>query len=390
MAAGTPTRLAGRPLRLALVLPYNPLLERSGLQNLACRLASTLTRDGMDAWIVSLGPSGIRDGARVRGVPTFGALIRTLAREDWDVVHWLEVWPDARKVIVQHLASLAGRRRCRQVLTTETIGNLTARGGGTVGMLLCRRAYHSYVVSSVAFLAEYMRAGINRGRVLVVPHGLDPAEPFRPLHETARREVKQSLGFDPDLKLVLYLGRLVERKRPLDFVSAVQRLLAIRNDLEAAVVGESYHHEDSIDELAHRTIDQFGSPRLTWRPQTEQPWLYFAVADLAVTPSDRDGEAFTVLEAMACGAVPVVSSLPVLEGIVGGHVPAGAVFPVGDVDRLTQVVQRLLDDDRERARLRANALQRVVTERNLRIICRETLMRAYRSSEPLTSQDAGL
>lgn len=363
-------------MKVALVLPYNPLLERSGLQNLACRLASAMLAEGVDAQIVTLGPSGQREGVNIIGAASFRALLGELSN-GWSLVHWLEVWPDWR-VVLQHLVSHTNRERCGQVLTTETIGNLSTRGARLGTKWLCRRAYHAYVVSSSAYLEEYERMGIRRDAVWIVPHGLHSGEEFRPIAPSERLRLKSALGFDPKKSLLLYLGRLVDRKRPLDFVEAAYRLLA-RGDVQAAVVGDSSHHEDSVDARVRQRIRELGSSDLTWHPQTERPWEYFSVADVSVTPSERDGEAFTVLEAMACGAVPVVSKVPVLTAIVEGPPPAGLVFEVGNVDSLCASITRVIDDHDLRRRLQEAGFQ-AIKKRNLNAIVRSQLLPAYRKA----------
>src|SRR5437868_974029 len=145
-------RFADSQMRIALVLPYNPLLERTGLQNLAIRWGRALNDRGHNATIVTVGPVGTVETVQVQGKLSFASLLAALTLGHWDVVHWLEVWPTRPHVLLQHLHALLFRRRRSFVLTTETPGNLTDRGGGPIGRLLTRVAYSGFVVSSRDFI----------------------------------------------------------------------------------------------------------------------------------------------------------------------------------------------------------------------------------------------
>ena len=68
-----------------------------------------------------------------------------------------------------------------------------------------------------------------------------------------------------------------------------------------------------------------------------------------------DGTPSSVLEAMACGAAPVLSDLPSLhEWVADGQ--EGLFVAAGDGGALAAAILRLVRDDGLRARLRANGL----------------------------------
>jgi glycosyltransferase involved in cell wall biosynthesis len=67
-----------------------------------------------------------------------------------------------------------------------------------------------------------------------------------------------------------------------------------------------------------------------------------------VLPSYREGFGLSVAEAMACGLPVVVSDIPSLRETFSG---VASFFPPGDVERLSEEILRLLEDDRLRGEL---------------------------------------
>ena len=75
------------------------------------------------------------------------------------------------------------------------------------------------------------------------------------------------------------------------------------------------------------------------------------LADIAVSVPSSDGTPVSVLEAMACGAAPVVSDLPSLrEWITDGE--NGLLVPVGDPEALAAAIVRLLQQPHLREQFR--------------------------------------
>jgi glycosyltransferase involved in cell wall biosynthesis len=85
--------------------------------------------------------------------------------------------------------------------------------------------------------------------------------------------------------------------------------------------------------------------------------LYRRAAVVISVPSS-DGTPQSVLEAMACGAAPVISDLPSLRGWVR-HEREGLVVPVGDSAALAGAILRLLDDKALSGSIRAAAAHQV-------------------------------
>jgi glycosyltransferase involved in cell wall biosynthesis len=76
---------------------------------------------------------------------------------------------------------------------------------------------------------------------------------------------------------------------------------------------------------------------------------FFSAADLFVAGSHHEGSGYSLMEACACGAVPVVTDIPTFRLLTGG---VGALWRPGDAAdcarALVEVASRDLDVERAR------------------------------------------
>lgn len=179
------------------------------------------------------------------------------------------------------------------------------------------------------------------------PYSVDN-DRFRRMSEAARpsrAERLASLGLDPRRPTVIFSGKLIRRKRPLDVVRAVERsapapnlLLLGDGPLRAQVSG----YERRLPVRCLGFVNQ-----------SELPGWY-ACGDMLALPSDHEPWGLVVNEGMACGLVPVVSdAVGCAPDLVRG---VGEIYPAGDVDALAAALARVAADaadrgERVRARL---------------------------------------
>ncbi len=134
--------------------------------------------------------------------------------------------------------------------------------------------------------------------VVVVPNGIDTG---RFTSNGPRNERIDADGF-----VILFVGRLVEGKRPLDAVRALDAVRRRGIDATLYVAGEG-----PLESELHATARERGlseSIRLIGHvPYDEMPGVY-RTADALVLPSRDEGMPRTVLEALASGVSVVVSS----------------------------------------------------------------------------------
>ena len=166
-------------------------------------------------------------------------------------------------------------------------------------------------------------------------------ERFRSVAEKAKLERTErltSLDLDPQRPVVIFSGKLIPRKRPLDAVEAIQRC---EGRVSLLILG---------DGLLRDRIRRFEA-RLPIRCVgfVNQADLsrWYACGDVLALPSEKEPWGVTVNEGMACGLVPVVSDAvgcapDLVEGV-------GEVVPAGDIDKLTAALLKASFDAPSRA-----------------------------------------
>ncbi len=192
--------------------------------------------------------------------------------------------------------------------------------------------------------AAYFRERGAIGRLAVIPSGVDPSQ--RPATATAR---------DVDVMLV---ARLVPLKRLDIFVETIARVAAVRPSVRAVVIGVGPMLEPAQALARARGIE--GQIRFLGREPDAFAWL--ARAKVFLLPSDTEGVSISLIEAMLCGAVPVVSDV----GDLGDVVQQGATgFLVGTrtPDEFAAPIIELLNEagHREQLSLAAEAAARQFT-----------------------------
>lgn len=210
---------------------------------------------------------------------------------------------------------------------------LAERGLGAV----YRRCPFQAISESTA--EDLARRGIPRGRIEVIPPGIDH-ETYRPDPDVARAEI-------PTL---LYVGRLKRYKGIDVLIRAVARLRAEFAEIRLVLLGRG----DDRPRLEAVTQELGASDRVSfegWVGEAEKVrWLRTAWA--LVYPSPKEGWGIANVEAAACRTPVVASDSPGLRESVAAD-ESGLLVPHGDVDAWTGALRRVLGSAELRGRLGA-------------------------------------
>jgi len=163
--------------------------------------------------------------------------------------------------------------------------------------------------------------------IAVVHNGID-TDRFTPDGETYAGVVG-----DP---AVLFVGRLVEGKRPGDAIAALERLGERRPGARLTVCGDGPLRGRLEREARERGVGD--AVRFLGHVDYESIPAVYRAADVLVLPSRAEGLPRTVLEAMATGTPVVVSDLEQVAGVVGG---GGETVAVGDVGGFAEALARV-------------------------------------------------
>jgi glycosyltransferase involved in cell wall biosynthesis len=259
------------------------------------------------------------------------------------------------------LAPRAGRKRTRVLMRSEsTLLNTRSMTTRAAKEVLIRGLFRSidHFLAIGTKSKEYFEAyGVPASRISIAPYTVENADFFERSAD-ARRDpgsVRRRLGLPDDRPLFLYCSKVLPHKRPLD----VLRAFAIaRNQARCALafVGDGAQLPELRDEI--RKLGTEDVYVLGFKNQSELPAIYGA-SDVFIQASEFEPWGMVVNEAMACGAAVCASDqVGSAYDLVRDN---GAMFPVGDVERLASLLARWARDPAEIARMKRASLDRMAT-----------------------------
>lgn len=169
-----------------------------------------------------------------------------------------------------------------------------------------------------------------------------------------RAQARRDLDLDPDLPLLLFVGRIQPLKAPDILLRAAAKL---DEPLQVAVVGgPSGSGLAAPTWLADLTRELGLGDTVRFVPPTDRATVtqYYRAADATVVPSYTESFGLVALESQACGT-------PVVAAAVGGLTTAvadgtsGVLVDGHDPDQWAKVIGELLRSPDELARLRSHA-----------------------------------
>jgi phosphatidyl-myo-inositol dimannoside synthase len=223
-----------------------------------------------------------------------------------------------------------------------------------------RRSYlrHSDAIVAVSRFTREALIGlmdVPPGRIELIDNGVDlerfrERAPAASLVERFRRRER---------RILLSVGRLVERKGFDQMLRALPQIMQCRFEIHYIIVGDGPYR--SALELIARDLAVEGSVTFAGAVSDEELIDYYALCDLFVLPNrempdgDTEGFGLVFLEANACGK-------PVISGRAGGVVDAvhdgvnGLTVDGTNAADIAAATIRLLEDDELYARLRRGGL----------------------------------
>ena len=296
---------------------------------------ATIERDGVTYRFqeVSSGPWG---GAarQTRWLGGFRGLSSVLADSQPDIAH------------VQGLTAPLHTRLLARTLPNVPILAQDHAGRPAAGL---RRPLHKWGfrnLSAVAFTLReqatpFIDAGVLRPDILIF-EVIEGSSRFTPGDQAAARE-KCGLFGNPCL---LWVGRLDANKDPLTVLDAVDRALAELPRLRLWCLYSEAQLLETVQARLQSSRRLSDAVRLLGKVPHHEIEDLFRAADLFVLASHSEGSGYALLEALACGTVPLVTDIPSFRKITGNG-EVGELFPVDDAQGLARLLSEWARRDRQ-------------------------------------------
>lgn len=176
---------------------------------------------------------------------------------------------------------------------------------------------------------------------------LESSTTLKPMDRETARSISRTRGRPS----ILWVGRLNSIKDPMTVLQGFERAL---ESLPEAILTMVYGEDDLLPAVRRRVSESPAlarSVRLVGRVPHDQMAAFYSAADLFVLGSAREGSGYSLIEACACGVVPVVTNIPSFRAITGKGT-IGALWPHGDAARCAQAIVDVASRDRGEERRR--------------------------------------
>jgi glycosyltransferase involved in cell wall biosynthesis len=286
--------------------------------------------------------------------PAAGRYLRARLR-DFDVVHIFGLYDllgprvasQCRKLGIPYIVEPIGMYR--PIVRSFLLKKMYQRMFGSDLMA----GASAVVATSEQELAELIAGGIPKEKIVLRRNGIAFPPEF-----PERGVFRKSIGIADDAKLILFLGRLSQKKSPDLLLNAFATLasdtslhLAFVGPDEAGMLGKL---QNSAAQLGLRSRVHFRGPM-----EGEAKWAAYRDADIFVLPSQNENFGNTAGEAVAAGTPVVITDqcgiAPLLSNVAGIEVKH-------DLNHLANGIKELLGNEKLYRRLKdgcATAMERL-------------------------------
>jgi glycosyltransferase involved in cell wall biosynthesis len=198
---------------------------------------------------------------------------------------------------------------------------------------LASRYVDAYLFSSQVLGMEWVKKG-NISSPKKIHEVMELSSVFHPIHKQAALE-RTGINGQP---IFLWVGRLNPNKDPLNAVSA---FLRFAEEYPSARLYMIYHTAELLPEINQLLAvhPQKDAVILMGKIPHEDLLYWFNSADFFLSGSHYEGSGTAVCEAMSCGCVPVVTSIPSFRMITGNG-QCGFLYPPGNEDELLATLRQ--------------------------------------------------
>lgn len=202
------------------------------------------------------------------------------------------------------------------------------------------------VAVSYPIKKELEHRGVSNGRIRVIPNGIDD---LYTVDKGERVHVKNS-GKYP---LILFVGRLIEKKNVHLLVSVIARLKQEFPQIGLMVAGDGPYKAKLVQQVKRLNLVE----SVNFLGHVDDVYPLYKMCDCFVLPSKTEGMPIALLEAMSCEKPIVVSAVGSIPNIVTHKINALLVEP-GNVDSLYKQIKGIIYDKTLREYLANNARKR--------------------------------
>jgi len=277
-----------------------------------------------------------------------GTGVWSLAREGWPLLETLHhpITVD-RSIAMDHATSFGQRYSTRRWY-----------GFLRMQVRVVRRLPAVLTVSHNSKADIHAQMGVALERMTVVPVGVDH-DVFRPYEDVEKKPGRLMVTTSSDVAM----------KGLVPLLEALAKL-RVERDIDLVVIGRP-----KAEGRVARAMERLGLNDIVTTisgVSDEALARLYGEAQVAIVPSLYEGFSLPAIEAMSCGVPVVATTGGALPEVVGTSGETGLLVEPNNPDALVDAIRTLLDDAALRARLGANARERVMQRFTWEVTARGT------------------
>jgi glycosyltransferase involved in cell wall biosynthesis len=227
----------------------------------------------------------------------------------------LVVVPMCRLLAKKCIVRVESPFELREPISSESLSVMNGGAGHKLVRLLAlaQRAVLRRADSVVAISAEIQdllaHQLSDQKRVVSIPNAVDLAR-FKPVGLDEKLALRRKLGIAPTRKVFVNVGRITHSKGMVTLMEAWPSIVRQHPDVLLVIVGRGSGYWDDCEARVVEIINahKLGTYVLL-AGQSDRAEEYFQAADVFVTPSEYEGFALTLVEALGCGLPAITTSV---------------------------------------------------------------------------------
>lgn len=242
----------------------------------------------------------------------FGALLRNIVGNDRFDIYHVHIAPLAyllnKKplIVTAHTTTFGEAESIKKFIYFDIFTFLRYISFKTYGYLLDSIVYQK--ADKIIVVNDHIKDelkniyNVSEEKIEVIYNGVD-IKKFYPL-QAGKEEVKNYFGIPPETFVVLYIGRLAERKNITLIIDAMEKLTD-NEKIVAVIAGKGHMYKILQNTINDRKL--CSKVKLLGFVEDNDLLKLYCAADIFIQPSTYEGMPLAMLEAQAC-SVPVIST----------------------------------------------------------------------------------
>ena len=204
---------------------------------------------------------------------------------------------------------------------------------------LANKYIDGYFFTSAESAMEWREAGIIRDEHKCY-EVLGSSTEFKKL---GKAEARTALGINQDL-IFLSVGRLNANKDPLAILSGFEKYLNVQPSASLYMIFQTNEMLEKVSQRIQQSKVLSRAVKLVGEVKNQDLQLWYSASDFYISGSHREATGFALIEAMACGCIPVVTNIPSFRKITADGKYA-LLFEPGNSESLFRALGSTLEID---------------------------------------------